>query len=179
MDTNMIWNTYIDMGEKAFQHGQYDIAESMLRAAIKEAPALKAGPIPLPQVLENLAEIFCKQGRYLKCERQFKRTLSLYMREGAENNPNVCRVLYKMARLYLLQEKFSLAELWYARALESGKSCDLLDPDTHGKWILELVRLWHNLGQADLAMKAYQEVLMLRIDMSPRSDQLEITEFAP
>lgn len=178
MDTNLIWNTYIEMGEKAFRHGQYEVAESMLRAAIKEAPALKKGPIPLPQVLENLAEIFCKQERYLKCERQFKRTLSLYMKDGADNNPNVCRILYKMARLYLLQGKYSLADLWYARALESSKNCTLLDPDTHGKWILELVRLWHDAGETNSAMKAYQEVLMLRIDMNPQA-QPAVNDFTP
>ncbi len=179
MDTNLIWNTYIEMGEKAFQHGQYEVAESMLRAAIKEAPTLRKGPIPLPQVLENLAEVFCMQQRYLKCERQFKRTLSLYMKDGTENNPNVCRILYKMARLYLLQGKFSLAELWYARALESSKSCNSLDTDMHGKWILELVRLWHSAGETESAMKAYQEVLMMRIDMSPISQQNETSNFAP
>lgn len=167
MDTNVIWDTYIQMGEKAFRHGQYEVAETMLRAAIKEAPALRKEQIPLPQLLENLAEIFCKQERFLKCERQFKRTLALYMREGADNNPNVCRVLYKMARLYLIQGKFSLGELWYTRALESSKKCDALDPDMHGKWILELVKLWHNAGETTAAMNAYQEVLMLRIDMTP------------
>ncbi len=178
MDTNLIWNTYIEMGEKAFKHGQYDVAESMLRAAIKEAPTLKKGPIPLPQVLENLAEIFCKQKRYLKCERQFKRTLSLYMRDGAENNPDVCRILYKMARLYLLQGKYSLADLWFARGLESGRNCTLLDQDTHAKWILELVRLWHSAGETNTAMKAYQEVLMLRIDMNPQAQPIQ-DDFAP
>ncbi|HEY9787288.1 MAG TPA: tetratricopeptide repeat protein [Candidatus Obscuribacterales bacterium] len=167
MDTNAIWKTYIELGEKAYRHGQYDIAESMLRAAIKEGPKLRKEPIPLAPVLENLAEIFCQQKRYIKSERQYKRTLELYMREGKEDNPNVCRILYKVAHLHLIQKKLSLAELWYERALEAGKRCKDLDPQQHAQWILKLVKLWHEFGLHDMAFKAYQEVLMLRLDMNP------------
>lgn len=167
MDTNAIWNTYIELGEKAYHHGQYDVAESMLRAAIKEAPKLRKERIPLATVLENLAEVFCQQKRYAKCERQFKRTLDLYIREGKEDNPSVCRVLYKIAHLYLLQEKFSLADLWYERALETSKNCSSLDPQQHAQWILKMVKLWHEYGMHDVALKAYQEVLMQRLDMTP------------
>src|SRR5262245_59984914 len=128
MDTNAIWNTYIELGEKAYHHGQYDVAESMLRAAIKEAPKLRKEKIPLATVLENLAEVFCQQKRYSKCERQFKRTLSLYLRENKNENPDVCRILYKMAYLYLLQKKFSLTDLWFRRALNATKRCGAIDP---------------------------------------------------
>ena len=62
MEFGGIWNTYVELSTTAFQNGHYDVAETMLRAAYRQAPKdVDGGFTRMAIVLENLAEVFVKQ----------------------------------------------------------------------------------------------------------------------
>lgn len=170
MDEVSVWKTYIELGETAYHHGQYQIAETMLRAALKESPRTTRDTRSLAAVLENLAEVFFKQERYPKAERLYKRAMAVHEKEAGKNCAGVLRLLYKMANLYAVQRKHSLAERWFRKALDAGPLCQGMDEVQQAQHILRLVQLWHAQGQQELALMAYQEVLALRLNMKPGAE---------
>lgn len=167
MDDLSVWTTYIELGETAFNHGQYQIAETMLRAALKETPRSQKGVGTLGAMLENLAEIFCKQERYAKAERLYKRAIAVQEKECGKNCAAAVRLLYKMAILYAMQKRHSLSERWLRKAMEAGRESRDIDNAQQAQLVLKLVQLWHAQGQQELALRAYQDVLSMRINMKP------------
>ncbi|HEY9714673.1 MAG TPA: tetratricopeptide repeat protein [Chroococcales cyanobacterium] len=161
---NLLWNNYIDLGSTAYSTGHFEIAETMLRQAAKEAHKLKRGYPAVAIVLENLAVVFFRQERYAKSERVFKRAIAMHESQRTEGRGavDICRIHYKMAELFLLQDKLSLAERSLAEALDLAYALPERDKQMEITHLIRLATLWNERGMHDHAIKAYREVMVLR-----------------
>jgi Tfp pilus assembly protein PilF len=161
MSSSLIWNNYIELGATAFQTGHLEIAETMLRQAAKDGHKLNKGYPAIPTVLENLAVVFCQQERFAKAERVFKRAISMHQNKQG-NNADVCRILYKLAELYMIQGRLSLAERTTEEGLEVARSLPRRDKLMEGAQLIRLANLWNEKGKHDEAIRIYKEVMQLR-----------------
>ena len=67
--------------------------------------------------LNNLAEIYRKQGKYAQAEPLYKRSLAIMEKALGPEHPSVATSLNNLALLYQAQGKYAEAEPLYKRAL--------------------------------------------------------------
>ncbi|CAN5534698.1 hypothetical protein BH10CYA1_BH10CYA1_17850 [soil metagenome] len=167
MEFTGIWNTYIELSTTAYESGHYDVAETMLRAAYKQAPkSSDNGHAQMAIVLENLAEVFVKQTRFDKAERVYKRALGMHERNKHDGERHSARVCFKMAHLYLVSDRHAMFEKWYHKAIEFSKN-STMPMEEKAQYMLTLVQFLHKQDNHDAAWRIYREVLSLRQDMRP------------
>lgn len=162
MINQFVWDTYIELGANAFSTGNYEVAEAMIRAAVKEARRTEQPYGSVAAAVENLGEVFKNQGRYEKAERLYKRALSMHEGRLGSSSAHSCRILFKMAELSLLREKTSAAERYYERAFKIAEKCSLDDLRHVIDFPLRLAGLWNERGRHQDAVQAYNHVRLLR-----------------
>lgn len=179
MDRKVIWNNYLEVGETAYRCGKYDIAERMLRAAVKTAPQIKDNHGPLSTVLETLADTLAQTHRYAKAELLYKRAIAIQQKHGGKpDNADVCRMLYKISMLHLVQNRFVLGKRWFGKALNRAKRCSQLPHQTHINYLLRIAWLLNQKGRTDDAIRVYNETLPIRKQMKDALAQTRV-DFAP
>jgi tetratricopeptide (TPR) repeat protein len=172
VDKNMefggIWNTYVELSTTAFENGHYDVAETMLRAAYRQAPRdADGGHTRMAIVLENLAEVFVKQQRYGKAERVYRRALGMNDRARGRGTRNAARVCFKLAHLCLLSERMSMFDKWYQKAMEICKVSTDIPLEEQATHMLKLVQYLHKHNNRELGWTIYKQLLSMRQDMQP------------
>lgn len=169
MEFTGIWNTYIELSTTAYANGHYDVAETMLRAAYKQAPkSVNNGHAQMAVVLENLAEVFVKQNRFDKAERVYRRSLGMHLRNKNEPNRHAARICFKMAQLYLVSDRMAMFSKWYQKALSYAED-STMPTDEKAQYMLLLVQILHKQDNHEQAWQIYREVLAMRHDMRPES----------
>lgn len=68
--------------------------------------------------MNNLAALYCSQGKYDKAEALHIQALELRKRIMGENHPDYAQSLFWLSYLYKSQGKYDEAELLYTQALE-------------------------------------------------------------
>jgi tetratricopeptide (TPR) repeat protein len=149
---------YFQQSSTAFHDGHLELAATMLREAIKQPHDIDFRPA-LPVIMENLALICVKQNRYARAERLMKRSIVMCQKRDLES---VCRLTYKLAELYLMQGRFSLAIATVQDALQVGQSSENRNRQMEVTSLLRLADLWNGWGQTDMAVTTYHQVLRLR-----------------
>ncbi|MGH9548031.1 MAG: tetratricopeptide repeat protein [Terriglobales bacterium] len=155
-----VFNTYIELSSTAYHNGHFDVAESMLKAAYKEMPKDQNFK-SLGQVLENLAEVFVAQKRYVKSERLYRRALAMYQQHSRDGQNHAVRIYCRIAHANALQKKFEAAEKWAQKALELATLTS-----EHGP-IIKLIGCYHEMDEHDRAWEIYRQLLKIRFDASP------------
>jgi len=168
MEFGGIWNTYVELSTTAFQNGHYDVAETMLRAAYRQAPKDADGSFTrMAIVLENLAEVFVKQERYGKAERVYRRALGMQERARQRGARNAARICFKLAFLCLLNDRISMFEKWYEKAMDICKVTPDIPLEEQATHMLKLVQYLHKENKHEMGWAIYKEVLAMRQDMQP------------
>lgn len=168
MEFGGIWNTYVELSTTAFQNGHYDIAETMLRAAYRQAPKdVDGGFSRMALVLENLAEVFVKQERYGKAERVYRRALGMHERARQRGARNAARICFKLAYLCLLSDRISMFDKWYQKAKDICRASADITHEEQATQMLKLVQYLHKENKREMGWEIYKEVLALRQDMQP------------
>lgn len=165
-----IWNTYVELSTTAFESGHYDVAETMLRAAYRQAPKdVDGGFARMAIVLENLAEVFIKQERYGKAERVYRRALGMYERSRGRGARHAARISFKLAHLCLLSDRLAMFDKWYQKGIDICRATPDLTIEEQATHMLKLVQFLHTDDKHELAWSIYKEVLAMRQDMRPVS----------
>jgi len=85
--------------------------------------------------LNNLAQLYGKQGRYAEAEPIYQRALAIREKALGREHPDVAHSLNRLAKLYQAQGEYAKAEPLYQRALAiREKALDPEHPDMEG-WI--------------------------------------------
>lgn len=168
MEFGGIWNTYVELSTTAFQNGHYDIAETMLRAAYRQAPKdVDGGFTRMALVLENLAEVFVKQERYGKAERVYRRALGMQERARQRGARSAARICFKLAHLCLLSDRVSMFDKWYQKGKDICRVSTDITHEEQATHMLKLVQYLHKENKREMAWDIYKEVLAMRQDMQP------------
>ncbi len=175
-----IFNTYVELSTTAFESGHFDVAETMLRAAYRQAPKdVDKGFTRMAIVLENLAEVFVKQKRYGKAERVYRRALGMNERSRQRGARSAARISFKLAHLCLVTDRFGMFDKWYQKGMDICRAIPDMSIGEQATHMLKLVQCLHNDKQHELAWSIYKEVLAMRQDMHPEAfarPQWELSE---
>ncbi|MBE9114336.1 tetratricopeptide repeat protein [Lusitaniella coriacea LEGE 07157] len=175
-DPLMLAEIYNNLGLLEKAEGRSQQAETYLRSAIllqKNAVGFKHPDFATS--LHNLAELFSKQGDYLKAEFILRCVLDVQKKNftpGAEEDlkicgseeefkklgdlpdtvkhPNVAKTLNNLAKLYSAQGKYKIAEPLYQKTFEIRKDPKVLGPN-HPEVAVTL----HGLGELNLQQENY------------------------
>lgn len=162
MSSCAVWTSYIEIGATAYRSGHDAIADKMVRAAIEETPKKEESFGQLLIALENLGDYLHIDGRHSKAEKLYKRAKSLHLKIKSDDNADVCRILYKLAKLYVVDNRHAIARRAFAQAFLATKKCFVVHIDEHEKYLTELSNLWIERGKKEEAMLVYNELIALQ-----------------
>ena len=111
------WREHIAAGAKAHWEGRYCDAVNSFQAAVKEAEAFGPQDPRLATSLNNLAELYRLQGKFVDAEPLYKRSLAIREKALGPEHPRVAGSLNNLAGLYYQQGKYNEAEPLYKRSL--------------------------------------------------------------
>src|ERR1700733_10855448 len=110
-----LWEKCTQDGNAAYKQGNFSEAERLLGQALTESQ--KFGPMHdrVARSLNNLAELYRKQGKYLPAKSMLKRALQIREKSLGANHPDVAKALNNLAGLLQAEGKFSAAEPMFKR----------------------------------------------------------------
>jgi tetratricopeptide (TPR) repeat protein len=157
-----LWEEYTTAGIQAVRVGHYARAEQFLTRAAQKAEEL--GPQERGRSLNNLAELYRRQGRAADAERYFTQALSLKEAELGEDHPDVATSLNNLAQLYVMQKRDLEAAPLLERSLAiQGKALDAEHP-VLGRTMTLLAEVYRHLGREGDAFELEVRKRMLRED---------------
>ena len=160
-----LWEEYTTEGIRAVRVGQYERAEQFLTRAAQKAAEL--GPLEMGRSLNNLAELYRRQGRAAEAERYFTEALSMKESELGADHPDVATSLNNLAQLYVAQGRDSEAAPLLERSLEiQGKALDAEHP-VLGRTLTLLGEVYRHLGRAEDAFEVEVRKRLLREEPTP------------
>ena len=86
-------------GAKAYREGRYSDAVNSFQAAVKEAEAFGPQDPRLATSLNNLAELYRLQGKFVDAEPLYKRSLAIREKSLGPEHPRVAGSLNNLAGL--------------------------------------------------------------------------------
>ena len=162
MSSCAVWTTYIELGATAYQSGDFDIAEMMMKAAIGEAPRQKESLEEFLTALETVADQLARQRQFAKAERLYKRIKTLRTKTKADDNPHICRLLYKLVELNIVDNRHASARRAFAQAYLVTKKSTSVSVNEHANYLARLTTLWTDKLRAEEAAAVYRELMNIR-----------------
>jgi tetratricopeptide (TPR) repeat protein len=112
-----VLDAFVAMGADALESGQYQIAETMYRAALRETSSGLPSDPRFVTVFGNLAILCKRQKRYRKAEDLFKKAIKVSYKILGPQNETLGNLLCQLADLCTIQARYLHAERLYKRAL--------------------------------------------------------------
>jgi tetratricopeptide (TPR) repeat protein len=159
-----LWEEYTTAGIQAVRVGQYARAEQLLTRAAQKAEGL--GPQEMGRSLNNLAELYRRQGRAAEAERYFTQALRVKESELGEDHPDVATSLNNLAQLYVAQGRdFEAAPLLERSLAIQEKALDAEHP-VLGRTLTLLGEVYRHLGREDALVEVEARKRLLREENS-------------
>lgn len=101
------WKQLSGAGRTFYEQGYYTDAEKAFLAALKEAERFGPGDARLAASLNNLAELYRAQSRYVEAEPLHKRSLAVREKVLGPEHPDVAQSLNNLALVYHAQGRYT------------------------------------------------------------------------
>ena len=111
------WDQASAKASEAFQQGKFGEAETLWKAALKDAENFPPDDPRLVVSLKSLADLDNDQKKFTEAEPLYQRLLAIEEKIQGADHPDVATTLYRLAKLYHAQGKTTEAEPLYQRAL--------------------------------------------------------------
>ncbi len=111
------WDTYVNVGERAFENGDFIEAEEMLGEALTEAEAFGEADPRLSRSITSLGKTYLDLSWYERAEPLFSRALTLRQKVAGADSPEVAEVDNCMGMLKQQQQLYGQAEQFFQKAL--------------------------------------------------------------
>ena len=159
---HMLWQRHNEAGLAALDDGSHARAEEEFRAALTVAEKLGEQDPRLADTLNNLAGLYCDQGRYADAESLLERALAIW--EGARGGDHleVATILTNLAAVYLDQGRYGKCEAPLRRVLEIRKGALGSEHLDVAQSLADLANLYHTQGRYAEAETRYKEALAIR-----------------
>jgi tetratricopeptide (TPR) repeat protein len=109
-----LWEEYMSAGVQAGRAGHYEEAERHFKRAATKADEL--GPQEMGRTLNNLGELYRRQGRLADAERMFTRSVAVKEVLGPDH-PDIATSLNNLAQVYIAQGRVAAAVPLLERSL--------------------------------------------------------------
>ncbi len=113
-----LWEKHSKAGLEAYQEGRYAEAMGWYLEALKEAEKFGKQDPRVGVSLNNLADLYNIQAKYIEAEPLYLRSLTLLEETFGPEHPIVDATLNNLALLYRAQDNYGEAEPLYLRSLE-------------------------------------------------------------
>jgi tetratricopeptide (TPR) repeat protein len=146
-----------------YQQRKYAEALPIAQEALKEAEATFGANDPrFATSLNNLAELYSKEGKYAEAEPRFQRALEIREKALGPNHPDVATSLNSLASLNVAEGKYAQAEPLLQRALEIQEK--VLGPNHSdvAESLNNLAALYDDQGRYAEAEPRYQRALEIQ-----------------
>lgn len=160
-----VWEVYINVGDNAFKHGDFDLAEKMFQAAWQESKLLENGDSDIGNAVSNLAQVYQRQQRYTKVEILFERLIAVYSRIFGKQDPRLCPPMNRLAEAFVTQKKFKEAERLYKRCVIICENSPSAASNELVPALLNLAYFYMNRGRTDKARDIFKRVHELKGDI--------------
>ena len=155
-----LWEEYTSEGIQAVRRGQYARAEHFLTRASQKADEL--GPQEKGRSLNNLAELYRRQGRAREAERYFTQALTVKEAALGPDHPDVATSLNNLAQLYVAQGRDLEAAPLLERSLAIQEKTLDVDHPVLGRTLTLLADVYRHLGRDDAAFEIEVRKRLLR-----------------
>ena len=155
-----IYERRLDQGESQDYQNEQALVIEYLGKAIELQKEFSLEE-DLATSLNNLAGLYCFQGRYEQAEPLFVQALELRQRLLGENHPHVATSLNNLAGLYCFQGRYEQAEPLYEQALELHKRLLGEDHPDVAQSLNNLAGLYESQGRYTEAESLYLQALEL------------------
>ncbi len=157
-----MWGQYLELGRAAYELGQFNIGDKMLKAALQESGTDMEMCLALAAVFEEAADTLLQNKNQEKAERLFKKALSVYDRVSNDTtNAKACCVLYKLAELSIERNKHEVALRYFGKALIVSRRSHSLPAQLHLSLLKNLAAAWSRKGRHDEAMMVHNKSLQV------------------
>jgi len=116
----------------------------------------------LVNILDKLAFLYYRLGKYIKAEFLVKKTLSIKGKVFGPNHPNTTETLTNLATLYSTNGKYKKAESLYKRALKISEKTFGPDHPNTATILNNLSELYDSYGDYKKAESLYKRALKIR-----------------
>ena len=141
--------SFHNLAQTLMDEKKYDEAESNFQQALS---IFEAGHYPrLSLTLEQLANLYAKQGKYAAAEPLYKRAVDMYEGASGPMSMQVGKAVWELAELYKKEGKLAPAEPLYRRCLEITQSDLGVDHPFVAYRLNELGMLYVSLGKYSAA----------------------------
>lgn len=111
------WDTYVNVGERSYQNGDYVEAEELLSQAVQEAESFGEADARLSRSMTSLGKCYLDLSWWEKAESLFNRALKLREKVAGLASPEVAEVSQYLGLLKQHQKLYGVAEELFKRAL--------------------------------------------------------------
>jgi tetratricopeptide (TPR) repeat protein len=156
------WRANHDAGWKAYQEGRLSEADTLLRAAAKEARAFGTRDLRVALTLDHLAWVFCAEGKFTDAEPLARWALKSREELLGPVHQEVAESLNTLACLCDAQGKLADAEPCYRRCLALEEKLRGPEHPNVAALLDNLATVYHGQGKFNEAEPFYKRVLAIR-----------------
>lgn len=117
LPSDSTWDTFVNVGERAFDDGNFIEAEEMLGQALTEAESFGEADPRLTRSMTSLGKTYLDLSWYEKAEPLFSRALALRSKVQGANSPEVAEIDNCLGMLKQQQSLYGQAEEFFKKAL--------------------------------------------------------------
>jgi len=111
--------------------------------------------------LNNLGELYEKQGRYIEAENAYLQALEIRKKYNENNKANYIRTLENLANLYVIDEKYEEAAAFYQEVVKYRSEQKNTQPKEYAQTLNQLAGLEYVTGQFEISGQHYEEALQI------------------
>ncbi len=94
------WNGYTQAGKLALESKNYDKAELSFKKALVLASTQNKASLEVAMSLDNLAQLYQRQGRYLEADPMYRKAIELYQKRLGREHKLVGQAIKNLSALY-------------------------------------------------------------------------------
>jgi len=171
------WDTFYNVGIRAFDAGELTEASEVLEAAVKEAENFGEADARLSKSILSMGRCFVDGGIYETAAPLLDRALSLREKVTGKKSYEVAEVTNDIGVLHQRQLQYNEAQTYFTSAYDIASNVSVSDAGSLVAQILDnLGRNYCLLGQGDLAVTKLQQALALTLEATKGEQTAEVAE---
>lgn len=163
-----VWNQYIDLANRAYESGQFDVGNKMLRAASRECACDEEMCITLAETFERLADGRAQSKDFVHSERLLKKAIALHERiNNSESEGSVSRLLFLLAERSAESNKHEVALRYFGKAIIVSKRMSGFSVQRQTDLTCRLCQLWTEKNRHNEALIVLNYLDRISVSLSP------------
>jgi tetratricopeptide (TPR) repeat protein len=173
------WDSLVYRGSEARKAYQYEEAEKLLEAALRQAEKFDEQDPRLTTTLRELADTYFMRKKFAQSEGLYRRELNILKKLG-ENYPDIVHDLMGLGRIYKHYGDYSQSNSFFLEALADKERTHAASDGEELMIVWELARSYAYQGQYKEAASYFERGLALRRVCTPKLTELpnELVEVA-